>query len=187
MRAIIVFAALFIAAAAAAGAQTALAPAGAQFEARLDQQLNTKTLHDGDRFTLTEHEGFFHHAPPALKGAKIEGHVENVSPAHMGHGATMNVILDDIVTADGTTAPIDASVTSIKEFEPKTHHLRDAALIVGGAVAGHVEGARHGVKHGGLAGAAAGFALATSLKSDIVVKKGTIVHLKLNKPVEIVG
>jgi hypothetical protein len=136
---------------------------------------------------MTEHEGFFHHAPAALRGAKIEGHVENVSAAHMGHGATMNVILDDIVTKDGTKAPIDASVTSIKEFEPKTHHLRDAALVVGGAVAGHIEGKRHGIKHGGLAGAAAGFALATSLKSDIDVKKGTIVHLKLNQPIEITG
>jgi hypothetical protein len=176
--------ALLLAAGAAVSAQpAALAPAGAQFEARLDQELNTKNLHDGDRFTMTEHEGFFHHAPAALKGAKIEGHVENVSPAHMGHGATMNVILDDVVMSDGSTAPINASVTSIKEFEPRTHHLRDAAFVVGGAVAGHIEGKRHGVKHGGLAGAAAGFALATSLKSDIDVKKGTIVHLKLNQPV----
>ena len=168
-------------------AQSAFAPAGAQFEARLDQELNTKRLHDGDTFSMTEHEGFFHHAPPALKGAKIDGHVEHVSPAHMGHGATMNVILDDIVMADGTKAPIVATITSIKEFEPRTHHLRDTTLVLGGAVAGHMMAKRKGIQHGGLAGGAAGLALATSLKSDIDVKRGTIVHIKLTQPIATAG
>jgi hypothetical protein len=164
-------------------AQAVVAPRGAEFEARLDRELNTKTLHDGDTFTLTEHEGWFHKAPPGLKGATIDGHVENVNPAKMGHGASMNVFFDDVKTADGQTAPIDAKVTSSKALEPKTHHLRDLGLIVGGAVAGHIVSKRTGVKHGTIAGAAAGFALATSMKSDIDVKRGTILHLKLNAPV----
>lgn len=164
-------------------AQSVLAPKGAEFEARLDRELSTKTLHDGDTFTLTEHEGWFHKAPDALKGAVIDGHVENVTPAKMGHGASLRVFFDDIKTAGGVTAPIDAKVTSTKALEPKSHHLRDVGLIVGGAVAGHVVSKRTGVKHGTLAGAAAGFALATSLKSDIDVKRGTILHLRLNAPV----
>ena len=164
-------------------AQNAYAPAGAQFEARLDQELNTKHLHNGDTFTLTEHEGFFHKAPPALKGAKIEGHVENVSPAHPGHGATMNVILDDVVLADGTRTEIAAQITSMKEFVAHMHLLRDSAIIVGSAVTGHIVAKRTGMRHGGMMGAGAGFVLATSMKSDIVVKKGTIVHLKLTRPV----
>ncbi len=168
-------------------AQSAYAPAGAHFEARLDRELSTKRLHDGDTFTMTEHEGFFHHAPPALKGARIEGHVENVSAAHVGHGATMHVILDDVVMADGTTMSIDAAITSLKEFEPRTHHLRDAAIVLGAAVTGHVTGKKHGMSHGGLVGAGAGIVLATSLKSDIVVKKGTLVHLKLNEPLATTG
>ncbi len=168
-------------------AQSAFAPAGAQFEARLDQELDTKRLHDGDTFTLTEHDGFFHKAPPALKGARIEGHVEHVSAAHPGHAATLNLILDDVVMADGTKAAIDAQITSLKEFEPRKHHLRDTALVIGGAVAGHMMGKKHGMKHGGLLGGGAGLALATSLKSDIDVKRGTIVHLKLRQPVSTVG
>jgi hypothetical protein len=164
-------------------ADSVIAPKGAEFEATLDRELNTKALHDGDTFTLTEHEGWFHKAPPGLKGAKIDGHVENVSPAKMGHGASMSVFFDDVKTADGATAPIDAKVTSSKALEPKSHHLRDVGLIVGGAVTGHIVSKRTGVKHGTLAGAAAGFALATSLKSDIDVKRGTILHLKLNAPV----
>jgi len=168
-------------------AQSAFAPAGAQFEARLDQELNTKRLHDGDTFTLTEHDGFFHKAPPALKGAKIEGHVEHVSAARHDHAATLNLILDDVVMADGTTVSIDAQITSLKELEPRKHHLRDAGLVIGAAVAGHMLGKKRGVKHGGLVGAGAGFVIATSLKSDIDVKRGTIVHLKLLEPITTVG
>jgi hypothetical protein len=161
-------------------AQSTIAPRGTEFEARLNTELSTKRLHDGDTFTLTEHEGFFHHAPPALRGATIDGHVENVAAARMGHGASMNVFFDDVKLADGTSAPLDAKVTSTKALEPKTHHVRDLGLIVGGAVVGHKVAASRGMKHGGLAGAAGGFALATSLKSDIDVKRGTILHLRLN-------
>ncbi len=179
--------AALIALAGPALAQSAFAPKGAQFEARLDRELDTKHLHDGDTFTLTEHDGFFHKAPPALKGAKIEGHVEHVSAARPDHAATLNLILDDVVMADGTTAPIDAQITSLKELEPRKHYLRDTALVIGAAVAGHSIGKSHGVKHGGLAGAGAGFVIATTLKSDIKVKRGTILHLKLLEPITTVG
>ncbi len=180
MKRLLIVGAAVAALAVPAFAQSVIAPRGTEFEASLNTELSTKRLHDGDTFTMTEHEGFFHHAPAALKGATVDGHVENVSPAHLGHGATMNVFFDDVRLADGTTAPLDAKLTSTKALEPHTHHLRDLGLIVGGAVVGHHIAAAHGKKHGGLAGAAAGFALATSLKSDIDVKRGTIVHLRLN-------
>jgi hypothetical protein len=179
--------AALIALAGPALAQSAFAPAGAQFEARLDRELDTKRLHDGDTFTLTEHEGFFHKAPPALKGAKIEGHVEQVSAARRDHAATLALIFDDVVMADGTTAAIDAQITSLKELEPRKHHLRSAALVVGGAVVGHIIGKKRGVAHGGIAGAGAGFVIASALKSDIVVKRGTILHLKLREAITTVG
>lgn len=42
-------------------------------------------------------------------------------------------------------------------------------------------GNKMGKKHGGLAGAGAGFALASTLKSDINVKTGTLVKLKFTQ------
>jgi len=156
-------------------AQTVLAKRGWIVDGVLQQTINSKTSHNGDTFTLAEKNTFFHHNPP-LDGAVIEGHLENVTPASALHKATVSIILDDVKLADGSTVPIRAKVESIKEFEPKTHHLRDTALIIGGAVAGHMAAGQH---HGGLAGAAAGFALASTLKSDINVKQGTLVELKL--------
>jgi hypothetical protein len=180
MRHLFLVAAAVVVLSAPSYAQTPIAPKGAEFEARLDQELNTKRLHDGDTFTLTEHEGFFHKAPPALKGAKVDGHVENVSAAHLGHGATLAVFFDDIVLPDGRKVPADLRLTSLKALEAKKHLMRDAALIAGGAVVGHHIAKSKGMAHGGAAGAAAGFALAASLKSDIDVKRGTLFHLKLN-------
>ena len=55
------------------------------------------------------------------------------------------------------------------------------------AVAGHIIGKRRGVNHAGVAGAGAGYVIANIHKSDIVVKRGTIVHLKLLEPITTVG
>lgn len=183
MKHTIVFAAAVFGTLAPALAQSSggvLAPQGTQFQAQFDQEITSKTAQSGDKFTLTEHEGVFHHAPAGLRGAKISGHVENVVPASHAHKAAMNVIIDDITLPNGTTEALSAKVTSLKAFEPHTHHIRDAGLILGGAVAGHMAAGRH---HGGIAGAAGGFALATSLKSNIDVKRGSLVTLKLTAPV----
>ena len=159
-------------------AQNMLAHRGQTVAAALQEQLDSGKEHDGDTFTLVARDTLFT-KDGALKGATIEGHLENVTAASSTHKATMNMIFDDVRTADGTVAPISATVSSIKELEPKTHHIRDVGFIVGGAVAGHMLSKHTGHKGGTLAGAAAGFALASSMKSNIVVHRGTIVKLKL--------
>ena len=52
-------------------------------------------------------------------------------------------------------------------------------MIVGSAVAGHIVSKKTGVGGGTLAGAAAGFAIVSAMKSDLTIKPGTIVKLKL--------
>ena len=165
-----------------ATADTVLVKRGSEVDGTLQQTLNSKTNHDGDTFVLLEHDTFFHHNE-ALHGATIEGHLENVSPATATHKATMLVVFDDIRLPDGTAVSFDPRIKSLSTFEPKTHHIRDLGLIVGGAVAGHVMAHRSGKSHGGLAGAAAGFALSSALKSDINVKKGTLVKLVMKSDV----
>ena len=166
-----------------AGAQTTtaspiLAKKGAIVNGTLQQTLSSKTNKNGDTFTLIEKDTFWH-KNAALNGDTIEGHLENVSPAGPTHKATMTVIFDDIKLSDGTRLPIHADIVSVKIFEPKTHHIRDAGIIIGTAVMGHMAANKAGMQHGGLAGAAAGFALVSTMKSDIVVKQGTVVGLKL--------
>lgn len=168
---------------AAATADTILAKKGAEVDGTLQQTLNSKTNHAGDTFVLLERDTFFHHND-ALHGATIEGHLENVTPASATHKATMLVVFDDIKMPDGSTVAFDPRIKSLSAFEPKTHHVRDLGLIVGGAAAGHM---LRGKSHGGVAGAAAGFALSSTLKSNIIVKKGTLVKLVMKSDVSASG
>ena len=163
----------------AAGAQGApLTKKGAEIDARVVTPLSTKTSHSGDPFTLTETDLLFVHHPE-LKGATIEGHLEDVVAAGPTRKASMNVIFDDIKFADGSTEPISVGVKNMSAFEPKTHHIRDVGIIIGSAVVGHVVSKKTGHGGGTLAGAAAGFALVSAMKSDITIKPGTIVKFKL--------
>lgn len=163
---------------AAGGAQTVLAKSGAQVEGTLQATLDSTKNHDGDKFTLSEKDSFFHRTP-ALKGGVIEGHVEHVVPAGKGQKASMNIVFDDVVMPDGSSAPIQARLDSLKTLEPKSHKLRDAGVVVGAAIAGHYLGKRMGVQHGGLVAGAAAFALVANEKTNIKVNKGTLVKLRL--------
>jgi hypothetical protein len=162
-----------------AGAQSLpLTKKGAEVDVRVLTLLSTKTSHEGDAFAMTETDLIFVHHPE-LKGATVEGHLENVVAAGPTRKASMNVIFDDIKFADGRIEPIAVAVKNMSALEPKTHHLRDMGVIVGSAVVGHIASKKSGVGGGALAGAAAGFAIVSAMKSDITIKPGTIVKLRL--------
>jgi hypothetical protein len=160
-------------------ADSLMAKHGTELYATIQQRLNSKTSQTGDPVTLVLHDGFFHKNPPELSGAIIEGHVGEDQPAGPTHKAKMSIIFDDMKFADGSTAPVDARLTHVKVLEPHTHHIRDAGLIIGGAIVGHAMGKHHGMNHGGLAGAAAGFALVSAMKSDIIIKQNSQLELVL--------
>ena len=179
MKRLLLTAAAVAALAPAASAQNVHRPARDRVRGPAQHRADTKRLHDGDTFTLTEHEGFFHHAPAALKGATIDGHVENVSPAQDGSRRDAERLLRRCQAGRRHDRAARREGHLDQGARAESHHLRDLGLIVGGAVSATTS-PRKGMKHGGLAGAAAGFALATSLKSNIDVKRGTILHLRLN-------
>ena len=186
-RIVIAFTAASIALAGPVLAQAAYAPAGAQFEARFDRALDSKTMHDGDRFTLTEDRTTFAGAPPALRRARVEGHLEHVSAARKDHRATVNLILDDIVLADGTTAPLDAIITSLRERAP-SHKLRETGAMVAGRVVGRRDVKKPGLAQGAPVGPGTGVSLrARDPKEQIRLRRGTVVRLKLLEPITTVG
>jgi hypothetical protein len=151
---------------------------GAIFDAKLLTTISSKTSKDGDPFEMTATSSFFH-KHPELNGVILQGHLEDVVAAGPTRKASLNVIFDDFKYPDGHTVPVKIKPTKMSQFEPQTHHMRDIALIVGGAVAGHITSKKTGVKGGTAAGAAAGFALASTMKSDINIKAGTIIQFKV--------
>jgi hypothetical protein len=163
---------------AAAAGGTVVAKAGTQFEGKLDKEISSKTSHDGDTFTLIEQDTMFH-KDAALHGAIIEGHLAGISAAGMGKKPAMTIVFDDIKMPDGTTAPINAQLMNMGAFDAKSHHLRTAGMMIAGAMAGHVAARAAGKSHGGMMGAAGGFILSQTMKSDIDVKSGTILEVRL--------
>jgi hypothetical protein len=163
-------------------APAVLVARGAEVDGSLQQPISSKLNHNGDRFTLAQTDTFWHHKPQ-LKGAIIDGHVENVSPAGPAKKATLSLVFDDITLADGSTVPLSAQLISLKEVEPQTHKIRDTGIILGSAFTGHLVSKNTGKNGGTLAGAAAGVALVATLKDDIKVKRGTVLRLKLLKPI----
>ena len=160
-----------------ASAQAVATKKGATLHAKIDQALDSKKNKDGDPFTMTPVDTLFDHHPE-LKGAVIEGHLENVSAAGPTHKASMSMIFDDVKYPDGNVVPAKLKLENMSMEEPKTHHVRDVGIIVGSAVAGKMVSDKTGHKGGTLAGAAAGFAIASSMKSDIRIKRGTSVKIK---------
>jgi hypothetical protein len=166
---------------AGAAAGTALVAAGTDFYGKLQQPIGTKTSHDGDTFALAQTDTLFH-KDPALHGAIVDGHLEDVGSAGPMRNPKLTLVFDDIQMPDGTKAPVVVQLESLKAFEPKTHHLRTLGLMVGGAIAGHVIAKRGGKPLGALMGAAGGYALSQTLKTDISVPAGTLVVLKFQAP-----
>ena len=156
-------------AAAQAGAAggAVVAKAGTVYDGKLDKEISSKTSHNGDTFTLT------------AKGATIEGHLAGISAAGIGKKPAMTIVFDDIKMADGSTAPINAQLVNMGAFDAKSHHLRTAGMVIAGAMAGHAAAHAAGKSHGGMLGAVGGYMLSQEMKTDIDVKPGTILEVKL--------
>ncbi len=155
-------------------------PAGTSINTDLQQEISTGKNHNQEQFTLKGKNG-------ALKGATIQGHLEDVTKAEKGKKASLHLVLDDVLLKDGSQYPIDATLVNT-QVESKTQgkFLQNAGIILGGAVAGHFLGDKAKFKHGGLAGGAAATAFVLSSPGgDVVLKKGTDVNLKLKAPIEI--
>lgn len=165
----------------AAGPNTIIA--GTVIETQIDRTVNSKTNKNGDQFAFVPKVGGFFHKNPNMGGCVFVGHLENVTPAGPTHKATMSAILDGVqCPGQQGLQPMRLQLQSAKEFEAKNHIMRDTALVVGGAVAGHMVA---GQSHGGLAGAGAGVALASTMKSDINIKKGTVMTVKTLEPMTV--
>jgi hypothetical protein len=157
-----------------------IVPAGTKFNTDLGQAISTGKNKNNDRFTLTIKNNSVRKYP-ILKDAIIQGHLEAVVKAARGKKAKLNLVFDSIKLKNGDTLPIDAVLLNTKiETKTKGKFLKNAATIIGGAVAGKFVGDKTKFKHGGLAGgtAAAAYVL-SSPGGEVELKKGTDVELKL--------
>lgn len=158
-------------------------PAGTKVKGKLEEKLDSGTARDGERFIIDLEPGLF--GDKALRGDKLLGHLENVQPAHrFGKKGSMALLFDKLQAADGWTYPVDARLLSV--LHPQGHKLRNAALIVGGAIAGHHFLNRHGHHFGTLKGAAAATAVVLAMPGgNVVLPKGSKLEVRFESPVKL--
>jgi hypothetical protein len=165
--------------------QTQAVPAGTTFEVSLPTEISTGKNKDQDSLVLPVKSPLVG-GNPVLKGAKVEGHLENVVKAAKGRKAKLNLVFDEIVLKDGSSQPLEASLVDTKvESKTKGQFLKNVGIIAAGTVAGHFVGHKAGTKHGGMAGAAAATAFVLSSPGgELVRKKRTELDLKLKRSIE---
>ncbi|AKG20902.1 hypothetical protein [Calothrix sp. 336/3] len=163
--------------------QEAIAPAGTNLEAILQENISTGKNKDSDRFVLKLKNSSIG-KNQALKDAQINGHLENVVKAAKGKKAKLNLVFDDITLKDGSAYPINATLVNTQvETKTKGKFIQNAGIILGGAVAGRFLGDKAKFKNGTLAGAAAATAyVLSSPGGEVALKKGTKIKIKLNSP-----
>ena len=159
---------------------TTVVAAGTEFYGKLERPIGSKMSKDGDTFSLDETRA----ADPALKGAIVDGHLEELQSAGPMRNPKMTVVFDDVRMTDGTKLPVNVQLVNLKAFSPQTHHMRTIGMMIGGAIDGHDLAAKTGTKHAALMGAASGYALSQQLKTDIVVPAGTVLEIKFLSPVQ---
>jgi hypothetical protein len=156
---------------------------GTKLNGTLQSDLSSKTAQNGDTFRIAVN-GIPTSTGATVNNAVIVGHVTDVVKSSISHKAHMTLVPDRIKFSNGTSAPIDASLTGYATKQ-KTNIGSVAAEAIGGMLVGNYLGKHMGTNAGGAVGLAGGVLYAANTASDIVVQSGTTVSMKLNAPVVI--
>lgn len=187
-KAIALAAGLSLLAPAAALAVTLTLPAGTQVNVTIDSTLDSSTTKAGDTFTA-------HIAQPipagdeALAGGWVIGHVVKVQKAQQGRNPEIDLKFDQLQLADGSSAPIDATMTQAEPKAKPKNAARVALATLGGLLAGNMIAKTifHASDHGlaGAAGAAGGFLIANNARTDVQFPAGSAMTMQMQNSVAI--
>jgi len=171
-----------------ASAQSTL-PANTTITTVLDtQDINTKNAQVGDGFTM-DVVAPFPNGDPSFSGARVRGHVAEVTSGGQGRSARLRLAFDSIVFADGSSAPIAAAVTSTQAKDENTTTRRGLGALVGAAVGsqtiGRIIGGSAGSVVGLLGGAAGGYLYAKNDKPNFDIAKGSAIVIDTTSPLEV--
>ena len=154
-----------------ASAQQYYQPAGATISGTLQQEINTKTAQDGQRFTVVT-DG----------GSRMYGHLTEVDRANIGRKAHVKLNFDWIRFPNGATSPLHATVESVQQ-KTQVNYGQAAGQVLGGMIVGNIVGKAIGTNLGGLVGLAGGALLAKNTATNIQIPAGSQVTVRLNSAV----
>jgi len=143
-------------------------PAGTTIGGRIQQEINSKTAMDGQRFTMVTNSG-----------STIYGHLSEVARGDVGRKAHLKLNFDSIRFSGGGTAPINASLTAVAQ-QKNINYTQAAGQVLGGMIVGNIAGKAIGTNLGGLVGLAGGALLAKNTAYNIDIPQGATAQIVLN-------
>jgi hypothetical protein len=144
-------------------------PAGSTLDATLQNEVNTKTAQDGQRFRMK-----------TASGSIIYGHLSEVNAATPTRKAHVKFNFDLIQFDDGTRAPLSASLQGITQ-KKSINYATGAGEVLGGMILGNILGKKLGTNAGGLVGLAGGALLASNTAYNIDIPAGAAAKIVLTK------
>jgi len=163
-------------------------PEGTGIEITVDAQLSSEFVHEGDAWTgVVKSPVVVGQAAPIPAGSAVHGVISAVQPAAKGERAFLVLSLSSI-TVNGSSYDIHAGADSIIAGSATARNVGGiaagtaAGALIGKAVGGGGKGALIG---GLLGGAAATGAVVKSKGYQAVVKEGTVLTFKVDRPTKI--
>jgi hypothetical protein len=169
---------------------------------RLNEQLNSRDAHVGDRFSTTVVEPVYAGGGTEVipTGSKVWGRVQSVNRAGRRRPGNITVGFYSVQLPTGTSYTINGSLTSLQADDVNADNegtvsgrkntKRDAIFIGGGATTGAIIGAIAGGGKGAAIGAILGGGLGTGARvyekeQEADVKSGTEFGVILNRSVSL--
>jgi len=151
---------------------------GTQIQCTLQQQLDSKTAKDGDTFTCPT-VGLVDANGQPIHGT-VYGHLSEVVASSYTHKAHLKLNFDRIQLADGTSAPVSATLLAVDKKQ-NTNALRVASEVLGSMIVGNIVGKAIGTNLGGIVGTGAGILYAANTSSDVVIPQNATVKMSLTE------
>ena len=157
----------------ASAAQVVVLRPGNMITASMNQTLDSGSAHNGDKFTLTVVSPY-PSGNSAFTNAQLAGHVTNVVRAGQGRNATLEFALDQIHLTSGQ----QGAVSTIVQTEATQRHNNTGSIALtalGGMIVGNIIGKTvfHS-KLGGPAGLIAGALYAANTRTNVSMRKGSV-------------
>jgi hypothetical protein len=158
---------------------------GAQINAVMNDPLDSSAANIGDRFSMHV-VGPYPNNDPRFEGATITGKVLSVQRAGQGVKPQLQLGIDRLIFADGTSVRLDAEVTSQQTKQQQKSGANVALATIGGMLLGNLVGKT--VFHtggGGLIGAAGGFLYGYNNNTNITLPAGAPIQLTVARDIVI--
>ena len=162
----------------AAFADTLTLPQGTELNVTVDQTLDSKNARAGDQFTA-HIQAPYPFDNQSLAGAFLTGHIAKVQAAGPGTKPEIDLNVDSINLADGSSSPISADVTSAQPKKQMKNGARVAASTILGVLAGNAIAKTFGANGGGIVGGIGGFLIGNNYKSDLQLAQGSTMTVKM--------